>query len=229
MAILDPDMHPPLELFPEKTLLIAYLSAGEAESYRSYWNGIKDKPWVLKENLNWKNNYFVDVRNPEWHELILSEVIPGIIQKGFRGIFLDTLDTAETLESEDSAPYAGARKAMIRLVQEIRKKYPDLLLISNNGFAILSEIAPFLDGMLAESVCSTIDFEKGTYRKNSEADRMEKTVILRELAREYALPVFVVDYVSAQDESLRRECRDSDREEGFSPYIARKERSELYE
>lgn len=48
-----------------KRLVIGYLSIGEAEDYRFYWN--KKKPnWIVKENENWEGKYW----SPEWKSII---------------------------------------------------------------------------------------------------------------------------------------------------------------
>ena len=62
MAVLDADVHPPLTSFEKNTRKIGYVSLGEAEQYRDYWPKVRDAPWRLEENPNWKGNYFVDVR-----------------------------------------------------------------------------------------------------------------------------------------------------------------------
>lgn len=46
-------------------MVIGYLSIGEAEDYRFYWN--KKKPnWIVKENENWEGKYW----SPEWKSII---------------------------------------------------------------------------------------------------------------------------------------------------------------
>lgn len=48
-----------------KRLVIGYLSIGEAEDYKFYWN--KKKPnWIVKENENWEGKYW----SPEWKSII---------------------------------------------------------------------------------------------------------------------------------------------------------------
>ena len=52
-----------------KRLVIAYLSIGEAEDYKFYWN--KKKPnWIVKENENWEGNCIVKYWSPEWKSII---------------------------------------------------------------------------------------------------------------------------------------------------------------
>ena len=229
MAILDPDVHPPFELFSKKTILMAYVSLGEAEDYRSYWTNLKDYSWILGENENWKGNFYADVRDPAWHAIILRDVLPKIVREGFRGIFMDTLDTAEYLESKDPEKFAGSRRAMSDLVLEIRAVFPELLLISNNGFAILPEIAPILNGMLVEDITMMPDFEKGGYRKVLPEERDPKVAVLRPLAKKYHLPVFSIDYAREGDRFTREICQEESRKLGFRPYVAEKDLSELYE
>lgn len=228
MAILDPDSHPELDKLPRNLILIAYLSVGEAEDYRSNWDKIKGKSWLAGENKNWKGSYFIDPRSEEWKRLLIDETIPAIIKKGFKGLMLDTLDTSIMLEEADPKKYGGANRAMADLVRAIHERYPGLLLISNNGFSILPEISPVLSGMLAESINTTIDFEANKYIKNTEADKEQKVRMLTEMKERYALPVFVIDYVSQDDKPAVADAAKKDRELGFVPYIAEKELDKIY-
>jgi len=230
MAILDPDHHPVIEIpgGMKKTVLIAYISIGEAESYRSYWEKIKGAPWIAGPNPNWKDNYYVDVRHADWKDLVLDRVIPEILQKGFDGLFLDTLDTAGYLEGVYPQSYPGARQAMTALVSDIRKAYPEALLISNNGFELLPELAPFLDGMLAEDIHGQADFERGGYRKVSPQDRQSKVAVLKPLMKRYGLAVFNIDYADGADRRLFRRFQRQSRALGFKPYIAEKDLDRIY-
>ncbi|OGW81389.1 MAG: hypothetical protein A2Z83_02045 [Omnitrophica bacterium GWA2_52_8] len=229
LVILDADNHPPLDIFPPETVKIAYVSVGEAESYRGYWEKIKTEAFVLDENENWKENYYVDVRSAEWSAVLLRKVIPEVLQQGFDGIFMDTLDTAGLLEWRDSGKYAGSRTAMVRLVLEIHKMYPELLLISNNGYDILPEIAPVLSGILVEDLFSGIDFENGGYRAVSEADRKERVDILLRLGGGGKIPVFTVDYADIHNRGQIREIREKSKKLGFRPYLAQGSLSAVYE
>lgn len=229
MAILDPDHHPPIESFSKKTRLIAYVSLGEAEEYRSYWSKIKGASWIIGPNENWKGNYYVDVRDPAWRSVILREVIPPIVAKGFKGIFLDTLDTAEYLESKDPQKYSGSKTAMVSLVSEIHAAYPEILLISNNGFAILDAIGPLLSGMLVEDISMMPDFEKGGYKKVPAEDREYKTKILKPLSKKYRLPVFSIDYAPREDKAARQWCVQEAHKLGFKPYLAEKNLADVYD
>ena len=228
MAILDADAHPPLEDLSDKVILIAYISVGEAENYRFYWDTIQNTPVVIRKNPNWEGNYYVDVRSKEWQDLLLKEVIPRIRQSGFKGLMLDTLDTADMLESEDPVKFAGSRQAMIDLVRKIHTQYPDLFLISNNGFPLLNDIGPSLSGTLVEDIHMMIDFESHGYKPVPYEDREYKVNILKETMERFRLPVFAIDYVASQDEELIKKCIEESKALGFKPYLAEKNLSEIY-
>lgn len=229
LAIFDADHHPDLKNLNNSTTLIAYVSLGEAEQYRAYWSRIKKQPWIIGENPNWPENFYVDVRNLEWKNILIKEVIPNIIAQGFHGIFMDTLDTAEMLEEDFQEQYQGAKKAMIKLVSQIRTKYPDLIIISNNGFAILDEIASYLDGALVEDVYMMIDFEKNIYKKVPHKERKSKERLLIDLKKKYNLPIFTIDYVNQHDKKSIRWCLRLSKKQGFKPYAAEKNLNKIYD
>ena len=79
-----------------KRLVIAYLSIGEAEDYRFYWN--KKKPnWIVKENENWERNCIVKYWSPEWKSII-KEYQKKLDEIGVDGYLLDTVDTYQYFE-----------------------------------------------------------------------------------------------------------------------------------
>ncbi len=229
MAILDSDFHPPLSSVRDRMILLAYVSAGEAESYRSYWDEIKDAPWIVGENPNWEGNHYVDVRRSKWHDVLLDRVLPRIVKKGFDGVFLDTLDTASHLESMDNGTYEGAEDAMVTLVRKMRNRFPELLLVSNNGFSILDRLAPHLDGMVSEDIHWRVDFKNEGYRKVPPPVRRKKVQLLTELRAKHDLPVFVIDYPPPKNTEAIRAAVEHSVELGFKPYIARKKLNRIYQ
>ncbi|QQS88694.1 endo alpha-1,4 polygalactosaminidase [Fusobacterium canifelinum] len=78
-----------------KRIVIAYLSIGEAEDYRFYWNKKwdKNKPdWIVEENDNWEGNYIVKYWTAEWKDII-KEYQKKLDEIGVDGYLLDTVDT----------------------------------------------------------------------------------------------------------------------------------------
>jgi len=83
---------------------IAYLSIGEAEDYRFYWQDLWDTlppTWLGPENPNWPGNYAVRYWDTTWQRIIFT-YIDRILSQGFRGLYLDKVDEFEFWSSEDS-------------------------------------------------------------------------------------------------------------------------------
>jgi len=90
-----------------KRVVICYMSIGEAEDYRYYWNTDwkKNKPvWLDKENVHWKGNYKVRYWEKEWQNVIYGNkdaYLDKIISTGYDGVYLDIIDAFEYFENYD--------------------------------------------------------------------------------------------------------------------------------
>lgn len=88
-----------------KRLVISYMSIGEAENYRYYWqNSWKNNPpeWLDAENPNWAGNYKVKYWNAEWQSIIFgneNSYLKKIIDANFDGVYLDIIDAFEYYEN----------------------------------------------------------------------------------------------------------------------------------
>ena len=134
--------------------VVAYISIGEAEDYRSYWQpewGSGGKrtaaapAWLGIENPEWKGNYQVKYWNAEWQKLMLA-AIDDAMGRGFDGVYLDIVDGYQTYEQgadnylddrmnpETKQTY---RRDMVDWVKAIasraRAKNPAALVIPQNG------------------------------------------------------------------------------------------------
>lgn len=85
-------------------LVIAYMSIGEAEDYRFYWQEEwnHDSPeWIDSVNPEWEGNYKVEYWNSSWQEIIYGETnsyLDFIIKADFNGVYLDIIDAFEYFE-----------------------------------------------------------------------------------------------------------------------------------
>jgi cysteinyl-tRNA synthetase len=134
--------------------VVAYLSIGEAEDYRSYWqsewvsNGKRTAAapaWLGIENPEWKGNYQVKYWSDDWQKLVLP-AIDDAMARGFDGVYLDIVDGFQTYEQgaddylddrmnpETKQTY---RRDMVDWVKAIaaraRAKDPAALVIPQNG------------------------------------------------------------------------------------------------
>ncbi len=85
-------------------LVVSYLSIGEAEDYRYYWdqNWITHPPeWLDQENNYWPGNYHVKYWEKQWQDIIFgndNSYLKKIINSGFDGVYLDIIDGFEYYE-----------------------------------------------------------------------------------------------------------------------------------
>jgi cysteinyl-tRNA synthetase len=154
--------------------VIAYLSIGEAEDYRAYWNPAWDanhdgKPdagapaFLLAQNPQWKGNYRVKYWQVGWQQIILADV-DRIMAAGFDGVYLDIVDGFETFEQAGKKliddrlnPKTGQsyRRDMVDWVKSIaaraRATNPAALVIPQNGTQLLVN-ADFIGAIAAVGV-----------------------------------------------------------------------------
>ncbi len=87
-----------------KRLIISYMSIGEAENYRYYWQPSwnTNKPsWLDAENPNWEGNYKVKYWNTDWQNIIYgndNSYLKKIVDANFDGVYLDIIDAFEYYE-----------------------------------------------------------------------------------------------------------------------------------
>lgn len=116
-------------------LVLAYMSIGEAESYRWYWNNSWDAnndgtpdtgapSWLGPSNPDWPGNYKVRYWDPEWQAIIYgspNSYLDKIIDTGFDGVYLDIIDAYEYWgpDGESGLNRATAAQEMVDFVKAI--------------------------------------------------------------------------------------------------------------
>jgi cysteinyl-tRNA synthetase, unknown class len=87
-----------------KRLVISYLSIGEAEDYRYYWqqDWETNKPsWLGSENPDWAGNFSVKYWDQEWQKIIYGDdnsYLHKVMNAHFDGVYLDKIDAFENYE-----------------------------------------------------------------------------------------------------------------------------------
>ena len=87
-------------------LVISYMSIGEAEDYRYYWNAswyITPPAWMTEENPDWPGNYKVRYWDTSWQAIIYgngSTYLGKILNAGFDGVYLDIIDAFKYFEEQ---------------------------------------------------------------------------------------------------------------------------------
>lgn len=222
LLVLDSEHHPPLRILADhgKTLL-GYLSLGEVNHERPYYQGLKRQGLLLQENRNWPGSYFIDIRSKVWQQQVIDDLIPAIIHEGFDGVFLDTLDNAAYLEAQQPQRYHGMKRAAIELVKTIRLNYPELRIMLNRGYDILPAVVNDIDMLLAESLYSDYDFRHKRYRRVPEAEYQATLAVLHQAqAQNPRLQLFSLDYWPADEPQVIAQIYQVELANGLSPYVA---------
>lgn len=104
-------------LVENNVIPVAYISIGEAENYRFYWekNWVEKKDedklspkapkWLGHTNPDWEGNYKVRYWDTEWRDSVIKPYLDKIIEQGFHGVYLDIIDGFEYWS--DSETYAS--------------------------------------------------------------------------------------------------------------------------
>jgi len=153
----------------EKTLL-AYMSIGEAENYRFYWNPDWDADgdghpdggapaWLDVENPNWEGNYKVRYWDSGWQAIIYgspNSYLDKIIAAGFDGVYLDIVDAYWYYEEQDRD--SAAREMVdfvIQLAGYARARQPGFLIFPQNAAELAADLGDYLaavDGIGQEDI-----------------------------------------------------------------------------
>lgn len=222
LLVLDSKHHPPLRALKDRgKTLLGYISLGEVEQHRPWYERVKGWGLLSQENPNWPGSFYVDVRDKRWVTLVVEELVPGILRQGFDGIFLDTLDNPPHLERTDAKRWAGMTEGAARLVRAIRTNWPRIRIMQNRAYEILPDVAPALDYTLGESVYAGWDFAARKPHLQTEEDYRFQVAALTGAKRiNPALGLYSLDYWDPADAEGIRRIYALQRANGFAPYVS---------
>lgn len=200
--------------------LYAYTSLGEVGPDKPYASNIPEAAKVAR-NPAWVSDV-MDQASPAWREFYIEKVIAPLWQRGFRGVFMDTLDSyqlAATTPQERGKQEAG----MVETIRQIRMRFPDIRIILNRGFEILPQVHGWVTAVAAESLFQGWDNATRSYVQVTESNRMWLLNQLNQVKTSYHLPVIIIDYVAPKERQLAREIEKKIRTAGFSAWVSNPE------
>jgi len=222
IAVIDPDARgiDPRASRKAGCDLFAYVSVGEADPNRSFYADIKPE-WLIGDNPAWKSR-LVNLADPNWRRFFLDHVVEPLWASGYRGFFLDTLDSF--LLVKDTKRHAELQAGLVQTIRSIRQKHPEARLILNRGFEILEQVKDVAFAVAAESLFRTFDPATGIYGQVKESDRLWLLAKFEEV-RKAGLPAISIDYVAPKDRDLARETASRISALGFIPWVTDKDLS----
>jgi uncharacterized protein (TIGR01370 family) len=200
-----------------RTRWFAYVSVGEVTPQRAWYAQIPPA-WLAGHNTTWGSRV-IDQAAPGWPAFYVKHVIAPLWRKGYRGFFLDTLDSYQLIAKTDAAR-ARQQAGLVAVIRAIGARYPQAKLIFNRGFEILPQVHDLAYAVAFESLYSGWDQAQRRYVPVPAADRAWLLGQAREVRERYGLPVVSIDYCAPDDracavETVRRICAD-----GLVPYVA---------
>jgi endo-alpha-1,4-polygalactosaminidase (GH114 family) len=132
-----------------KSLTYGYISIGEVENYRPWYKQVENLGLLGKINPNWPDSRYINLQSGKWQDMVIQDLIPKIEAKGYKGIFLDTVDSLITSKQPKSL--------IIDFINNIKKAHPHLKIMLNRGFEVAQKVN--IDSILMESTITDYDFK----------------------------------------------------------------------
>jgi hypothetical protein len=139
------------------------------------------------------DSYLMDITSVHYRGVLMEEIQNHIAQKGFDGIFLDTVGDIDNEHKGDVL--LEQQQGLKTFLQDIQAKYPHLSMIQNWGFGTLkTTTAPYVDAIMWE------DFHyKKVSRDGWSLDRIRDLQLLR---KQYGLEVLTVSFTEKGKSAL---------------------------
>lgn len=187
-----------------RRFVIAYLSVGEGEEFRSYWQADwKASPpdWVGEENCAWPQAHRIHYWLEGWKKINFrgpQSYLGRIIAAGFDGVYLDRVDIYETFEKERPSARDDMITHVAQLAESARRMKPGFLVIPQNAEALLSDerYRVMIDGLGKESL---LNGAVETGQRNSARDIRWSASLLNLLVRD-GKPVLAVEYLTEKQQ-----------------------------
>jgi cysteinyl-tRNA synthetase, unknown class len=185
-------------------LLVSYMSIGEAENYRYYWQAGWSKPatrpaWLDAENKDWEGNFKVRYWDPQWQAIIFGSAtsyLDRILGAGFDGVYLDIIDAFEYWR-DDKGERATADRDMIQFVTAIaayaRARRPGFLIIPQNGEVLLEDASyrSVISAQAKEDIFFGADGDGRQNKKRAVADCLDHLAY----ATRDGIPIIAIEYL----------------------------------
>jgi cysteinyl-tRNA synthetase, unknown class len=192
-----------------RRIVISYMSIGEAEEYRYYWQeGWKaQKPaWLGPENCAWPKAHAIRYWRDEWKDLSFRKpdsYIKRIIDAGFDGVYLDRVDMYDWFKKEKSDSRAQMITYMEELSAQSKRWKPGFFVVPQNAEELLSDrrYRQVIDALGKEELLHS---GSETGKRNPASEIHSNYTQISHLLWAYK-PVFAVEYVLTKEAIAKSE------------------------
>lgn len=192
----------------------SYLNIGSLERFRPYYAEYEHLTTGAYEH--WEEERWVNITRPEWQEFIMERLAREMSDKGVDGFFVDNCD----VYGEDSSEEVYS--ALVDILRALRRDGKKLII--NGGDVFLRKylerqepLFVILTGVNQETVFTSIDFETGTFGRQTD-DAREYYLKHLERCQKMGAEIFLTEYTT--DRTLRREAEKFCRKNFYRLYIS---------
>lgn len=215
IVVVDPDQgHQPLDYRRSYSQLYAYAAVAEAHPGRPYFPKIPEN-WKIARNADW-GSVVIDQSPVDWPAFFAEQVIAPLWAKGYRGFFLDTLDSYRLAAKFDEKAQQGG---LIRVIETLHQRFPGIKLILNRGFEIVPSVRDKIQMVAAESLFRGWNARTAQYIEVPAADRTWLLGQLKTIHDRDGLPILAIDYVPPHDRAATRATAEKIKQLGFTPWV----------
>ena len=213
-----------------RNTVVSYLNVGACEQDRSYWRTAPpglipcraNRAAQLGPYRNYEKELWMSPGDADYRRLLVEHVAVRLAATGVDGFFLDNLEIVEHGAHDKEAPCdTKCQQGAFMLVAELRRRFPDLVLIMQNATSRVTRAArvgnlPYpslLDGVSREETYAP------RYDREAETDLLAwQAMGLSPNGRPFSITT--EDYVGSCRELARaRKVFMKSRGRGFSPYV----------
>lgn len=186
--------------------VFTYINIGSLEDFRDYYNEYKDLSLGVYEH--WEEEVWVDVSQQRWQDLILKKIVPGLLEKGVDGFFVDNCDVYYVHPKEEILD--GLAVIMKGLMQTGRK------VVINGGDTFLDTYCErkgtwneVITGVNQESVFSAILWDEDAFGTAEDEDREYFMSYVTRYGSQGA-DIYLLEYTTDKEliETIDRFCRE---------------------
>lgn len=204
-------------------LVLCYMSIGQTENYRWYWNPdwVKNPPpWLDAPDGVWAGDYWVHYWDPEWQRIIYGtpeSYLDQIIALGFDGVYLDRVDAYRYYQEQGRE---SAAREMVDFILDFtryaRRRHPGFGVFPQNAEELGVMFPDYLEAMTGVGV---EDLYYG-YPRDHEPSPPEWTAEREAILDRWVAAgklVLTIDYTARPEQIADAYCRA--RARGYLPYV----------
>lgn len=197
--------------------VFAYFSIGEVSPTRKWFSSIQPN-WVLGDNHIWDSKV-MDLTSLGWQDFLLESIVDPLWKAGYRGLFIDTMDSFKLFANSDSQ-LKSQTKALADLLRKINQRYPEMRLIANRGFEVLPSIGHLLEAVAAESLFASWDNGLKIFKETKKDDQEWLLKELHKIKKKLTVDIIIIDYMKPNERKKAQTVADRIAREGFIPWIS---------